>query len=30
VSKLQVIELATYCLIAVNFLTFVAFGYDKM
>ncbi|UYH54772.1 DUF1294 domain-containing protein [Qipengyuania sp. SS22] len=29
-SKLQVIELATYYLIAVNFLTFVAFGYDKM
>lgn len=29
-STLQVIELATYYLIAVNFLTFLAFGYDKM
>ena len=27
---LQVIELATYYLIAVNFITFLAFGYDKM
>ena len=29
-STLQVLELATYYLIAVNFLTFLAFGYDKM
>ena len=29
-GQLQAIELATYCLIAVNFVTFAAFGYDKM
>ena len=29
-GQLQALELATYCLIAVNFVTFAAFGYDKM